>query len=41
MALAETDISRLEQLEERVKITNSKLEEYSKKIEQLEELIDD
>ena len=41
MTLAETDISRLEQLEERVKITNSKLEEHSKKIEQLEELIDD
>ena len=36
-ALAENNTSRLEQ----IKITNSKLEKFSKKIEQLEELIDD
>ena len=39
--LAENNTSRLEQLEEESKITNLRLEEYSRKIEQLEELIDD
>ena len=33
--------SRLEQLEEESKNTNSNLEEYSRKIEQLEQLVDD
>ena len=36
--LAEKNINRLKLLEEKSKITNSKLEEHSKKIEQLEEL---
>ena len=39
--LAENNTSRLEQLEEESKITNLRLEEYSRKIEQLEELVDD
>ena len=39
--LAEANTSRLQQLEEEGKITNSTLEEYSIKIEQLEELADD
>ena len=39
--LAENNESRLEQLEEESKIGNSKLEEYSRKIEQLEEFVDD
>ena len=40
-SLAENNTSRLEQLEEESKITNLKLEEYSRKTEQLEELVDD
>ena len=39
--LVENNTSRLEQLEEESKITNLRLEEYSRKIEQLEELVDD
>ena len=39
--LAENNPSRLEQLEEESKITNLNLEEYSRKIEHLEELVDD
>ena len=39
--LAENNPSRLEQLEEESKITNLNLEEYSRKIEHLEELFDD
>ena len=38
--LAENNTNRLEQLEEESKITNLRLE-YSRKIEQLEELVDD
>ena len=40
-ALPENNTNRLEQLEEERKITNLRLEEYSRKIEQLEELVDD
>ena len=40
-SLAENNTSRLEQLEEESKITNLKLEEYSRKTDQLEELVDD
>ena len=39
--LAENNTNKLEQLEEESKITNLRLEEYSRKIEQLEELVDD
>ena len=39
--LTENNTSRLEQLEEESKIASSRLEEYSRKIEQLEELADD
>ena len=39
--LAENNTSRLKQLEKESKITNLRLEEYSRKIEQLEELADD
>ena len=39
--LAENNTSRLKQLEKESKITNLRLEEYSRKIEQLEELVDD
>ena len=39
--LAENNTNRLEQLEEESKITNLRLEEYSRKTEQLEELVDD
>ena len=39
--LAENNTNKLEQLEEESKITNLRLEEYSRKIEQLEELADD
>ena len=39
--LAETNTSRLQQLEEEGKITNLTLEEYSIKTEQLEGLADD
>ena len=39
--LAKSNKDRLEQLEEEIKITNLRLEEYSRKIEQLEELADD
>ena len=39
--LTENNTGRLEQLEEESKITNLRLEEYSRKIEQLEELVDD
>ena len=39
--LAENNANRLEQLEEESKITNLRLEEYSRKIEQLEDLVDD
>ena len=39
--LAENNTNRLEQLEEESKITDLRLEEYSRKIEQLEELVDD
>ena len=39
--LAENNTSRLKQLEKEGKITNLRLEEYSRKIEQLEELVDD
>ena len=39
--LAENNPSRLGQLEEESKITNLNLEEYSRKIEHLEELVDD
>ena len=39
--LAENNTNRLKQLEKESKITNLRLEEYSRKIEQLEELVDD
>ena len=39
--LAENNKNKLEQLEEESKITNLRLEEYSRKIEQLEELVGD
>ena len=39
--LAENNANRLEQLEEESKITSLRVEEYSRKIEQLEELFDD
>ena len=39
--LAEYNTNRLEQIEEESKITNLRLEEYSRKTEQLEELVDD
>ena len=39
--LAENNTNRLKQLEKESKITNLRLEEYSRKIEQLEELADD
>ena len=39
--LAENNTNRLQQLEEESKITNLRFEEYSIKIEQLEELVDD
>ena len=39
--LAENNTNRLEQLEEERKIKNLRLEEYSRKIEQLEKLADD
>ena len=39
--LAENNTSRIEQLEEESKVTNSRLEEYSRKIQQLEKLVDD
>ena len=39
--LAENNTNRLKQLEKERKITNLRLEEYSRKIEQLEELVDD
>ena len=39
--LAENNTNRLELLEEESKITNLRLEEYSRKTEQLEELVDD
>ena len=39
--LAENNTNRLEQLEEESKITSLRLEEYSRKIEQLKELVDD
>ena len=39
--VAENNASRLEQLEEESKIASSRLEKYSRKIEQLEELVDD
>ena len=39
--LTENNTNRLEQLEEERKITNLRLEEYCRKIEQLEELVDD
>ena len=38
--LAENNTNRLEQLEEESKITNLRLEEYSRKTEQLEKLVD-
>ena len=38
---AENNTNRLEQLEEESKITSLRLEEYSRKIEQLKELVDD
>ena len=38
--LAKNNTNRLEQLEEESKITNLRLEEYSRKIEQLEKLVD-
>ena len=39
--LAENNTNRLEQLEEECQFANLRLEEYSRKIEQLEELVDD
>ena len=39
--LAENNTNRLQQLEEESKITNLRFEEYSRKIEQLQELVDD
>ena len=39
--LAENNTNRLEQLEEECQFSNLRLEEYSRKIEQLEELVDD
>ena len=40
-ALPENNTNRLEQLEEERKITNLRLEEYSRKIEQLEDFVDE
>ena len=39
--LAENNTNRLQQLEEENKIANLRLEKYSRKTEQLEELVDD